>query len=80
MRGARILHGEELESAVRKINLVLGVAGEGEQRVSTLIHALAGVSADMNLDMASVINALTDAYLTYVEKFEDDDDEDDDYD
>jgi hypothetical protein len=75
----RILRGEELESAVRKVNLVLGVSGEGEQRVSILVNALASVSADMNLDMASVIHALTDAYLSYVENFEDDD-EDDDYD
>ena len=83
MRSGRSLSGEELESAMRKVTLVLSVAGEGEQRVSILIHALASVSANMDLEMASVINALTDCYLTYLETFEDSgdyqEDDDDDY-
>ncbi len=83
MRSSRSLSGDELESAMRKVTLVLSVSGEGEQRVSILIHALASLSANMGLEMASVINALTDSYLNYVEVFDDDydnDEEEDDYD
>lgn len=83
MRDSRRLSGEELESAMRKVTLVLSVSGEGDQRVSILIHALASLSANMQLEMASVINALTDSYLTYVETFESEygnDEEEDDYD
>lgn len=83
MRDGRRLSGEELESAMRKVTLVLSVSGEGDQRVSILIHALASLSANMQLEMASVINALTDAYLTYIETFESEygnDEEEDDYD
>ena len=60
---ARILRGEELESAKRKIDLVLSVAGEGDSRVSVLIHALAYLALNERLEMASVIHGLTDAYL-----------------
>ena len=83
MRDSRRLSGEELESAMRKVTLVLSVSGEGDQRVSILIHALASLSANMQLEMASVINALTDSYLTYVETFESEygnGEEEDDYD
>lgn len=79
MRDGRRLTGDELESAMRKVTLVLSVSGEGDQRVSILIHALAAVSANMQLEMASVINALTDSYLTYIETFENEFNDDDDY-
>tara|TARA_R110000803_G_scaffold92966_1_gene160477 strand:+ start:143 stop:403 length:261 start_codon:yes stop_codon:yes gene_type:complete len=70
------------ESAQRKVNLTLGVSGTGEEQVNVLINALAHVVARADLEMASIIFALTDIYLElddmYYDDYEEDDDDDDD--
>jgi hypothetical protein len=68
---------ERMASAVRKIELVLGISGEGEEQINVLVHALAAVSAHQRLDMAGVMYALTDSYLNNVMQMDEDEDEDD---
>lgn len=71
-------HPAEIDSALRKMNLVLSVSGEGMERVNVLVNALAYVTASYQLEMASVIHALTDAYLSHPEFIRGDDEEMDD--
>lgn len=68
---------DDIESAVRKMNLVLSVSGDGLERVNVLVNALAYVTVLNQLEMASVIHALTDAYLAHP-AFEQDEFDDDD--
>jgi hypothetical protein len=71
-------HPAEIDSALRKMNLVLSVSGEGMERVNVLVNALAYVTASYQLEMASVIHALTDSYLSRPEFIHGDDEEMDD--
>ena len=59
----------EMASAIRKVNLTLSVSGEGMEQVNVLVNALAHVTHKEDLEMASVIHALTEAYLAYNEMF-----------
>lgn len=72
---------DDIESAVRKMNLVLSVSGDGLERVNVLVNALAYVTVLNQLEMASVIHALTDAYLAHPEfdrdEFDDEEIDDD---
>lgn len=58
---------KELESVQRKVNLVLGVSGQRDEQINVLIHSLAKLGIRHQLEMASVIAALCEAYLTYLE-------------
>jgi hypothetical protein len=65
------------ESAHRKITLTLGVSGAGDEQVNVLLTALAHVAMRENLEMASVICALTSIYLEFEDMYCDEDDDDD---
>jgi|TARA_R110000822_G_scaffold57443_1_gene144403 hypothetical protein len=66
------------DSAQRKVNLTLGVSGTGEEQVNVLINALAHVVAREDLEMASIIFALTDIYLELDDKYYYEEEDDDD--
>ena len=70
---------KHMDSVIRKIELVLGISGEGAEQINVLVHSLAIVSANQHMDMAGVIYALTDSYLNNVEEM-DENEEEDDYD
>jgi len=64
------------ESLKRKIDLVLSVSGTGNDQVNVLINTLAHISLMHDLEMANVINGLTQAYLANRHVYEDRDDDD----
>ena len=66
----------EVDSAIRKVNLTLGVSGGGDEQINVLLNALAHVTVKERVDMAAVIHALTAAYLEY-DKLQDEEDDDD---
>ena len=70
---------KQMDSVKRKIELVLGISGEGAEQINGLVHSLAIVSVNQRMDMAGVIYALTDSYLNNVEEM-DENEEEDDYD
>ena len=67
---------EQMISMARKIDIVTNMAGEGEQQINVLIYALAIAVIDRNIEIASVINMLTLAYLANLDDEEEDDDDD----
>jgi mannitol/fructose-specific phosphotransferase system IIA component len=79
MARGRTPDAKEVESVQRKVNLVLGVSGQNDEQINVLVHALAKLSATHRLEMASVVAALCESYLLYVEMMvreqEGDDDE-----
>lgn len=58
----------QIDSVTRKLDIVLGVAGERDEQINVLVHALANAAIEQRLEMASVINALTAVYLSGMEK------------
>lgn len=58
---------KELESVQRKVNLVLGVSGQRDEQINVLVHSLARLGVQHRLEMASVIAALCESYLMYLE-------------
>lgn len=58
---------KELESVQRKVNLVLGVSGQRDEQINVLVHSLARLGVQHQLEMASVIAALCESYLMYLE-------------
>lgn len=67
----------EVDSAMRKVNLTLGVSGGGDEQINVLLNALAHVTVKEGVDMTAVIHALTEAYLEY-DKLQDEEGDDDD--
>jgi len=57
----------EVESIQRKVNLVLGVSGQKNEQINVLVHSLSKLSAMHGLEMASVVAALCESYLMYME-------------
>jgi hypothetical protein len=53
------------------------VSGAGDEQVNVLLTALAHVAMRENLEMASVICALTSIYLEFEDMYCDEDDDDD---
>jgi hypothetical protein len=70
---------EELASAARKVELVLNIAGNGNEQINVLAIALSNAVVEQSLDMTSVINGLTTIYLDMDERFRSTEDDDDDY-
>lgn len=70
----------QIESVTRKLDIVLGVAGEKDEQINVLVHALANAAIEQRLEMASVINALTAVYLSGMDRLLEQEDEDHDYD
>lgn len=66
----------QIDSVTRKLDIVLGVAGERDEQINVLVHALANAAIEQRLEMASVINALTDVYLAGMERLIEQEDED----
>ena len=66
----------QIDSVTRKLDIVLGVAGERDEQINVLVHALANAAIEQRLEMASVINALTAVYLSGMEKLIKQEDED----
>jgi len=66
----------QIDSVTRKLDIVLGVAGERDEQINVLVHALANAAIEQRLEMASVINALTAVYLAGMEKLIEQEDED----
>ena len=66
----------QIDSGTRKLDIVLGVAGERDEQINVLVHALANAAIEQRLEMASVINALTDVYLAGMERLIEQEDED----
>ena len=66
---------EQMISLARKIDIVTNMAGEGEEQINVLTYALALAVIDRDIEMASVINMLTVAYLTNIDDGKDDDDD-----
>lgn len=67
MSTSRMPSAKELESVQRKVNLVLGVSGQKDEQINVLVHALSKLSAINGLEMASVVAALCESYMLYVE-------------
>ena len=67
MSRSRTPDAKELESVQRKVNLVLGVSGQKDEQINVLVHSLSKLSAMHRLEMASVIAALCESYLMYIE-------------
>ena len=66
----------QIDSVTRKLDIVLGVAGERDEQINVLVHALANAAIEQRLEMASVINALTAVSLAGMEKLIEQEDED----
>ena len=69
----------QIESVTRKLDIVLGVAGERDEQINVLVHALAIAAIEQRLEMASVINALTAVYLSGMDRLLEQENDDDDY-
>jgi len=63
----RMPNKREVESIQRKVNLVLGVSGQKNEQINVLVHSLSKLSAMHGLEMASVVAALCESYLMYME-------------
>ena len=68
-----------LDSVARKLDIVLNMAGEGDEQVNILVHALAIAVVTQELEMSSAINALTSVYLSTMDKRYPAEDDDYDY-
>lgn len=55
---------EQIDSVARKLDIVMNLAGEGDEQINVLVHALANAVIDQELEMASAINALTAVYIS----------------
>lgn len=67
MSRSRKPDAKEIESVQRKVNLVLGVSGQKDEQINVLIHSLAKLGVRYQLEMVSVVAALCESYLMYLE-------------
>lgn len=67
MSKGRTPDDKELESVKRKIGLVLNVSGQRDEQINVLVHSLAKLGVRHQLEMTTVISALCEAYLRYLE-------------
>ena len=67
MSRGRIPDEKEFASVQRKVNLVLGVSGQRDEQINVLVHSLAKLGVRHQLEMASVVAALCESYLIYLE-------------
>jgi len=70
---------EQIESVTRKLDIVMNMAGEGDEQINVLVHALANAVIEQQLEMASAINALTAVYISGMDARYAPEEDDDDY-
>ena len=70
---------EQIESVTRKLDIVMNMAGEGDEQINVLVHALANAVIEQQLEMSSAINALTAVYLAGMDARYAPEEDDDDY-